>query len=656
MKVFCLFVYLFSIFYIYDTFLVFKEPLKKYLSSFAPSKYTSRNTGIFTVTLYRKQESDRVVESLIKLKNSEFDYKPKVFDIDDGELLRKSGVLCMPESFGYTVAQGKFVFPDYDYPKCWEKTGQNGSYLHIDRETDLLYMSCPSGRGEVIAGPVDSRKIARSNELHSKWEVKPYSSPVPASDIEFALGSCSDPPDYTQAAMNPIFNQTAYKAAKPLVTSKPKLIFFLTLDSMSRRHLFRKTPKLVSFMNSLNLNQSSGFSVFDFKIHNILGSDSISNQVPIFGGIDKFVREFGGDQNIDKLGESAIWNILRGKGFVSMLGLENCDNFFPGSLGRMPQVDYSVGPFYCAVQKYSQMKFDKTFEKVQRCLGGHHTHYYILNYTERVVEMNKGVNLWLYVHLNAAHEATGQHASTLNEDLTEYLEGFLTKYKDEFEILILLNGDHGMRYGNWFKDTDAYQENKLPALFMIASSSLLSQFPYSKYSLSINSERLTSKLDLRKTALFVAGFNETFEHSANLIEGVISKARLCEDTFIQPWDCSCNRMELVEDVGLGMRKVLEFLRDYAEKTINAEAFGNFRYPVGRYCKFVELGRISKVYHVSISNTQEFFKLEIESSAKEGMVFQVNYHLSSESAFSKRAGYRCENLIVNGRVTVKVGVI
>lgn len=656
MKVFWLFVYLFSICYIYDTFLVFKEPLNKYLNKVAPSKYSSKNPDIFTVTLFNSQQNDEVFESEIKLKNNEFDYKPKAFDIDDGELIRDSGLLCLPESFGYSVSRGKFVFPDYNYPKCWEKTGQNGTYLHIDRKKNLLYMDCPSGKGEVIAGPVDSKKIARSNELHSKWEIKPYTSPIPASEIEFALGSCTDPPDYAQASMNPIFNQTAYKAAKSLTTSKPKLIYFLTLDSMSRRHMFRKTPKIISLLNALNQNRSSGFSVFDYKIHNILGPDSISNQVPIFGGIDKFVRDFTGNQNIDYLGESAIWNILRKKGFVSMLGLENCDNFFPGALGRMPQVDYSVGPFYCAVQKYSQMKFDKSFEKVQRCLGGYHTHYYILNYTDRVVEMNKGVNLWLYAHLNAAHEATGQHASTLNDDLTEYLQGFLNKYKDDFDVLIFLNGDHGMRYGNWFKDTDAYQENKLPALFIIASSTLLDQFPHSKYSLSTNSERLTSKLDLRKTALWVAGFNETFDKSANLIEDVISKARVCEDTFIQPWDCSCNRMELIEDVGVEMRTVLEYLKGYAEKTINAEAFANFKYPIGKYCKFVELGKIQKVYHVSISNIQEFFKLEIESLTQKGMIFQVNYHLSSDYPFSKRAGYQCENLIVNGKVTAKVRVI
>ena len=91
--------------------------------------------------------------------------------------------------------------------------------------------------------------------------------------------------------------------------------------------------------------------------------------------------------------------MLRKNGYVSSLGLENCDHMFPGSLGRIPNVDYSVGPFYCAVQQYSAVKFIKKYG-VQRCLGGHQTQYYILNYTQTVARMNKGANLWLYTHLN----------------------------------------------------------------------------------------------------------------------------------------------------------------------------------------------------------------------------------------------------------------
>ena len=651
-KVFWLFIFLMTITYITDTVILYRRGILHFTYSFAPKKYSTKNRDFKSVTLENDEESDENIDLTKKIPNNEYKYDPKTFNIDDSEALRNLNLLCIPESFGYSKAQGDMVFPNYNYPECWHKTGQNGTFIHIDRTKNLLYMNCPGKpKANYITGPIDSKKIAKGNEVFFKWEIKDYTTPIDAHSIEFALGSCGENLNFMQGAMNPTFQEKAYKKAKELVKGKPKLIFFLTLDSMSRRHLYRKVPKVIQLLNSLNKN--SNFSVFDFKIHNILGADSISNQVPIFGGLDKFVREFTGNQEVDHLGNKAIWSMLREKGYISFLGLENCDNYFPGSLGRMPKVDYAVGPFYCAVQKYSAMKFEKSFEKTQRCLGGHHTHYYILNYTKTVVDLNPDVNLFLYIHLNAAHEASGQHAATLNDDLSIYLKEFLNKYQEKYDIFIYLNGDHGMRYGNWFTDIEAYQENKLPTLFIIASKSLLNSYPYSYFSLKTNSERLTSKLDLRETTLFLAGITEKTKFSINLLDDLASVNRKCENCAIEAWDCACNRMVLIENPNDDMKSVLDRLVDIAEKTINVDSYSNPKYPIGKYCKFIKLDKILRIYRVAISNIQEFFKLEIESTTQKGMVFMVNYYLTSDGNASKRNGFHIERIILNGPVIVKI---
>ena len=651
-KVFWLLIFIMTILYITDTVILYRKDIFNITYYFAPKKYSTENRGFKSVTLENDVETNENIDTTKKISNDEYEYDPKPFNIDDSEALRNLNLLCIPESFGYSKTQGEIVFPNYNYPECWHKTGQNGTFIHIDRTKNLLYMNCPGkGKSNYIAGPIDSKKIAKGNEVFFKWEIKDYTSPIDAHSIEFALGSCGDNLNFMQGAMNPVFQEQAHKKAKELVKGKPKLIFFLTLDSMSRRHLYRKAPKVIQLLNSLNKN--SNFSVFDFKIHNILGPDSISNQVPIFGGLDKFVREFQGNQEVDHLGKKAIWTMLREKGFVSFLGLENCDNYFPGSLGRMPKVDYAVGPFYCAVQKYSAMKFEKSFEKTQRCLGGHHTHYYILNYTNAVVDLNPDVNLFLYIHLNAAHEASGQHAATLNDDLSIYLKEFLNKYQEKYDIFIYMNGDHGMRYGNWFTDVDAYQENKLPTLFIIGSKSLLNNYPYSYFSLKTNSERLTSKLDLRETTLYLAGITEKTKFSVNLLDELASLNRKCANCAIEAWDCACNRMVLIENPKDEMKSVLDRLVEIAEKTINVDSYSNPKYPIGKYCKFIKLDKILRTYHVAISNIQEFFKLEIESTTQKGMIFMVNYYLTSDGNVSKRNGYHLESIILNGPVIVKI---
>ena len=69
----------------------------------------------------------------------------------------------------------------------------------------------------------------------------------------------------------------------------------------------------------------------------------------------------------------------------------------------------------------------------------------------------------------------------------------------ERDYVILVNGDHGMRYGDWFKKLDGSKEHRLPLLHMILSDRLLNRYENSYDILTHNSNRLVSKLDLYTT-------------------------------------------------------------------------------------------------------------------------------------------------------------
>ena len=49
------------------------------------------------------------------------------------------------------------------------------------------------------------------------------------------------------------------------------------------------------------------------------------------------------------------------------------------------------------------------------------SHKYMLDYTYSVSNLNPGANMWIYNHINTAHEETGQHAATLDDDLADFL-------------------------------------------------------------------------------------------------------------------------------------------------------------------------------------------------------------------------------------------
>ena len=52
------------------------------------------------------------------------------------------------------------------------------------------------------------------------------------------------------------------------------------------------------------------------------------------------------------------------------------------------------------------------------------------------------------MHINTAHEGSGQHAVTLDLDMVEFLQRYLKAFGEKHDIAIFLQADHGMRYGN----------------------------------------------------------------------------------------------------------------------------------------------------------------------------------------------------------------
>lgn len=615
--------------YIVYYYLDHRESLVKRYHKTFPKFFSPNNKAAISVSEFDYEVRPIDNDIIQPLPNEQYEYVPNDFLIDDTEKLRLIDLHCEPDSFGYSVERGNEVFPYHGYPKCSKVNNQEDTYLHIDRENNVVYMNCPENtNNKILTGPIDNLKITYREEGHKNWEVKSYTNPLSAENIEFGLGSCEKDDEYLQQVdMFPIFNKTAYEKAQKKIKSKPRIVYFLTLDSLSRRHFFRKLPRVINLLNTLNKNSS--FSVFDFLLHNNQGTTSPKNQAPIFSGDAKFRETNIKDKNQDLLGKKALWYKLREKGYISFVGFEDCDGSFVDYIGKIPDVEYTVGPFYCAVETFTENSFRKEIN-MQRCLGGHQTHFYILNFTDNIVDLNPGVNLMLYNHLSAAHENTGQHAETLNDDITEYLENFLRKYSEKYEILIFLQADHGMRYGVFYNEIAAYQENKLPGFFLIASKSLLDQFPYSYNALATNTQRLVSKMDYRKTVLSMEGIQEYNPKAIDLFSEIAPTTRSCADMDIPAWECSCLKMREISNPSTYVKKLVKFLINYAEQVINTQGHSNKNYPIGKFCKQIFLTNIKKIYHTAVNNVEEMYKVEVESSTRENMKFAITFSVVSDN--------------------------
>jgi hypothetical protein len=125
-------------------------------------------------------------------------------------------------------------------------------------------------------------------------------------------------------------------------------------------------------------------------------------------------------------------------------------------------------------------------------------------------------------------------------------ELFRISKKNRRELVIFLGGDHGMRYGNFLKDPEAIQEFRLCAMFVISSHNLLNRLKSSYSILEHNSNRLTTKGDLRKTVLKLAEFQtglKKMNYSStyyNIFQDYIRDGRTCLDAMIRRQFCSDN--------------------------------------------------------------------------------------------------------------------
>ena len=69
-------------------------------------------------------------------------------------------------------------------------------------------------------------------------------------------------------------------------------------------------------------------------------------------------------------------------------------------------------------------------------------------------------------------------------DTVDFLQSYLAE--TDKKTIVFFMGDHGMRYGDWFKTLDGSHEHRLPFLFMLASRGLIESLPFSHDILSHN--------------------------------------------------------------------------------------------------------------------------------------------------------------------------
>ena len=409
-------------------------------------------------------------------------------------------LLCLPDTFGYSETAAMQLFPYTGFNACDSFAVDKRPFLHLDMDRNLLWMNCSSQQIEGKEGFLGKFSLdagAGREQLGSR----PYSQSLQQyrgvvellNDEEFAFGTCKEgkTEELEYAVYRNRRNNTVFRRAKRLKNEDlpPLIVLILTLDSVSRRNFYRKMPLTADFLRNL----SSSFRVFDFKLSNVMGEYSADNILPMLYG-EVPVKMLKSIPDTDVFYDRSIYKLAKEHGFVTAFLEDNCGDDLARYMGRRIDTDHLGSYFWCGAAQYHHYVNNSP---KQRCIGQVHSHTHAYRYLSDLRSNYPGTNQFAFMHINTAHEPTGLLIETLDSDTRTFLADFLSDARNDYAIV--LNGDHGMRYGDWFKKLDGSKEHRLPLLHWVLSDRLLRRFPFSYDVMTHNSNRLVSKLDLYTT-------------------------------------------------------------------------------------------------------------------------------------------------------------
>lgn len=297
----------------------------------------------------------------------------------------------------------------------------------------------------------------------------------------------------------------------------------------------------------------------------------------------------------------------------------------------------------------------------------------MLDYVRQFVDNYAGLNKWAHVQSLSGHEDSGTVVGTLDQDLADVIEALLASKDD---IVLMLMADHGMRYGEWFKVLDGSHEHKLPMLFMVASTSLLRRVPNSLDTLTHNTNRLVSKLDLYKTLKHLGNlpYNTAYTvnsqdyryywytsalDSVSLLIEKISNSRNCDSVDIPVFFCSCLKYFPVSEESYSSnpysKALLDFLAAEAVRAINEQSYTPLASGYNRVCRKVSLKTYKEVQVQKINHTRHLYKFDFSVNEHPSANFEVVVMYSVSWMKPRRAdeGYPLTFYHLEGRKGLRI---
>ena len=430
---------------------------------------------------------------------------------------------------------------------------------------DKLIAKCHQGHAEYLVDPGYSQRLGGLG-----YGVFWKDSLNLTENSEFLIVRCLKSDDEKFAFVFNRYNDQVSKRAKEVETrlkgNSSLSVLMLVFDSVSRGSAYRNWPKTMNFLNDLN-EDNDYFKFYEFENPVVSGVHTRPNMVPIiYGQSESEHNKYFKGAKYDSLWPSkkylelqnrAIWNHYWEKGYTTMFLYDTIYDYMVKSFGREIKSDHVFVNFWKVV--YRVFGFSD-FSNRQRCIGSEDSHYYSLNYTYQYLTNYKNNNRFAYVHLDAAHENSG-NVRTVDKDLYKFIALILEWYlKERQEVVIWLIGDHGRINPVLQFNTRGFMDQRTPMLFMLSSRKVVEDLE-ADHNLRYNSKELVGRYDINLSLRDLAYYPYTRwngtayrqEKKKYKVKDVVSlfrekarRSRTCEDLGMDRIDCTCKDYEEID--------------------------------------------------------------------------------------------------------------
>ncbi|XP_054711269.1 uncharacterized protein LOC129220863 [Uloborus diversus] len=370
-------------------------------------------------------------------------------------------------------------------------------------------------------------------------------------------------------------------------------VMVIGLDALSRMNMHRQLTKTYRYL----IENMKAIEMYGF---NKVGDNTFPNLVPLLLGYDeRELPEVCWKSNHDPLDNCTfLWKRFASAGYRTFYAEDtphiSTFNYVKTGFHRRP-TDYYMRPFILAYE--DELGRNKRLN-CHLCVGSVSETEAILHWNQQFAEHFKDRAYFSFSWINSlTHDFLNMGSSG-----DHMYEGFFrTLHQGGYldRTIVIVMGDHGMRWGEIRKTYIGRLEERLPILLIALPEKFKREHPTETRALLLNSHRLVTPFDLHATLVNIlhlqpdwsfsnpdnvsVELSNNFTSRAQSLFQPVPKDRSCDDAFIEEHWCTCETSLPMDIDNEDVKEIAEFLVISINRLLS---------PVSSSCARLKLKKIS----------------------------------------------------------------